>query len=124
MGFDFSTLTPEARAAAREKARTVRAAKIAARSANRESMKLSYKDEAHWDDLARKFGVGRMPSREDPVDATHIRKWLNKLDITFEEFNAHFTDVKYFVKNNPTWTKYAAVGVLLELKDQLELEAA
>lgn len=112
-------LTPEMRAAALAKARESRLAKAAARVGNPLGLKLEYADEAHWDELARKHGVKRMPSKEDQVDATMIRAWINKLGLTFEQFNEAFTGVKEFVKNNPKWTKYATAGVMLELKDEL-----
>lgn len=120
MGFDFSTLTPEAREAARVKGIAARAAASATRIANRASLKLNYKDEAHWDDLARKHGVTRMPMKDAAVDTTCIRKWCNRLDIPMEVFAAYYTSAAHFVKNNPTWTQYATAGILLELKDELE----
>lgn len=112
-------LTPEQRLAAQEKGRAARLAKAAARIGNPLGLKLQYADEAHWDELARKHGIKRMPSKEDQVDATMIRAWCHKLDIPFEVFNEHYTGVKYFVEKNPKWTKYAAAGLLLELKETM-----
>lgn len=115
----LENMTPAQRKAAQEKGRAARLAKAAARIGNPLGLKLEYADEAHWDELARKHGIRRMPAKEDQVDASMIRSWITKLGLTFEEFNAVFTGVKYFVEQNPTWTKYATAGVMLELKDDL-----
>lgn len=112
-------LSPEQRAEALIKGRAAKLAKAAARVGNPLGLKLEYADEAHWDELARKHSIGRMPSKLDQVDATMIRAWVKKLDLTFDQFNEHFTGVKYFVDHNPTWTKYATAGVMLELKESL-----
>lgn len=100
-------------------ARQTKLDKAAARVGNPLGLKLSYADEGHWDDLARKHGIKRMPSKEDQVDTAVVRKFMHKLDISNEVFQEHFTSVKYFVEKNPKWTKYAAAGVLLELKESL-----
>lgn len=102
-----------------EKAREAKLAKAAARIGNPLGLKLNYADENHWDELARKYGIKRMPSKEDQVDTATLRKFIGKLEIPFEVFNEHFTNVKYFADKNPKWTKYAAVGMLLELKESL-----
>lgn len=119
MAFNFGEMTPEVREAALEKARTARLAKVASRAANRHLLKTEYADDAHWGELARKYGIARMPSSEEAVDTTTIRRMCTKLDIPLEVFAEHFTSVSYFVKHNPTWTKRAAAGVILELKDDL-----
>lgn len=111
---------PEKQKALLEKARLARVAKAAARVGNPLGLKLEYADETHWADLATKHGVKRMPSKEDQVDAPTLRKFIGKLDIPYEAFYERFTSVKYFVDNNPKWTKYAAVGMLLELKEELD----
>lgn len=112
-------LTDEQRAEALVKGRAARAAKAAARVGNPLGLKLEYADAGHWDELARKHKIARMPSKLDQVDATMIRTWVKKLGLSFEEFNEHFTGVKEFVRNNQKWTKYATAGVMLELKDAL-----
>ncbi len=124
MAGGLGNMTQEQRKAAQEKGRLARLAKAAARVGNPLGLKLEYADENHWDELARKHGVNRMPGREDQVDETLIRKWCHKLDIPLEVFYEHYTSPKYFVAHNPTWTKYAAAGLLLELKDSLQMEAA
>lgn len=115
----LASMSPEQRKAAQEKGRQARLAKAAARVGNPLGLKLEYADANHWDELARKHNIKRMPSKEDQVDASMLRSWIGKLGLTFEEFNERFTGVKYFVDNNPKWTKYAAAGVMLELKDEL-----
>jgi hypothetical protein len=60
-----------------------------------------------------------MPNAEEGVTAACIRKYLRLVNISVEKFNEHYTSTTYFVKNNPTWSKYAAAGLVLELKDEL-----
>lgn len=113
----FGDFTQEQREANLAAARAARIAQAAVRAANKHLLKLDYKDEGHWSELATKYKIKRMPSKEDAVTATILRKFLGKLDIAPAVFAEHYTSVAYFVKHNPTWTQYAAVGLLLELKE-------
>ena len=113
------SFTPEQRAANLEKARQARIAKKVYKEAHKHLLKLDYLDSNHWATLASKYKV-RMPSNEEQVDTSCIRKYLNKLNIPVETWNDHYTSMKYFIQQNATWTKYAAVGLVLELKESLK----
>lgn len=116
-GAEFiANMSPEQRQAALEKARQSKAAKAAHREANKHLLKLDYLDAGHWASLASKFGI-RMPSSEEAVDTSCIRKYLKRAGIDVAVFNDHYTSMGFFVKNNPLWTKYAAAGLILELKE-------
>lgn len=116
----FGEMTVEQRAANLVKARQARINKALALEENAKNMKTVYVDEAHWEDLARKHKVKRLPLRLEPATAPLIRKWCTKLKVPLEVFEEHYTSTTYFVKNNPKWTIFAVVGLLLELKDELE----
>ncbi len=116
-GADFiANMSAEQRQAALQKARDTRAANALHRAANKHKLKLHYLDAGHWAKLATDFGI-RMPSNEEPVDASTLRKYLKRAGVEVETFNAHYTSMGYFVKHNPLWTKYAAAGLILELKE-------
>jgi hypothetical protein len=112
-----ATLTQGQKDALLEQARAARIAKKQEREANKHNLKLSYLDSNYWATLASKFKI-RMPSNEEAVTTSTIRKYLNKLSIPVDVWNEHYTSIKYFVENNPKWTKYAAAGLCLEIKEQ------
>lgn len=90
------------------------------REANKHLVKTEYLDAGHWSNLASKHGV-RMPHQDDVTSVKVIRKYLKRCDVSVETFNEHYTSMGYFVKNNPRWSAYASAGVILELKDSLEV---
>lgn len=116
-GADFiANMSVEQRQAALAKARETKIANAAFREANKHKLKLSYLDSGHWAKLASDLGI-RMPSNEEPVDATTLRKYLKRAGVETALFNEHYTSMAYFVKSNPLWTKYAAAGLILELRE-------
>lgn len=96
--------TQEQLAANLEKARQAREAKRIEREANKHLLKLNYLDSNNWATLATKYKI-RMPSNEEAVDLTCLRKYLKRTGISYETWNEHYTSINYFVKNNPKWTK-------------------
>lgn len=110
--------TPEQMALNLEKAKIAREQKRLAREANKGNLKLEYLDSNYWASLASEYKI-RMPSPEEQADASCIRKYLKRADVSFDTFNDHFTSIKYFLENNPKLTKYAVAGLILELKDNL-----
>lgn len=108
--------TPEERAANLEKARISRQKAREEREANKHLLKLEYLDKGHWERLASHYSV-RMPSNEEAVDIKTLRKYIKRVGISQDLWNDHYTSFKYFITNHPTWTKYAAVGLMLELRD-------
>lgn len=115
----FDSITSEQREEYLAKAREARAAKAAYKEATKHLLKQNYLDKGHWAALASEYGV-RMPSNDEAVDVSCIRKYLKKCGIEVEVWNQHYTSMKYFVQNNPTWTKYAVAGLILEMKEDLE----
>lgn len=111
-------MTPEQRAENLKKAHAARIANKQQREANKHLLKLEYLDSSHWAALATKYKI-RMPNNEEAVTVSVLRKYLNKLNIPFEVWNDRYTSIKYFVENNSKWTKYAAAGLVLEIKDEL-----
>ena len=115
--WNFGTRTEEQRAEALQLAKQAKIDKAITRQSNKHNLKLEYLDSNYWATLATKFKI-RLPNAEEAVDAKCIRKYLKRCGITFEQFNDHYTNIDYFLKNNPKWTKYAAAGLILELKEQ------
>jgi hypothetical protein len=56
--------------------------------------------------------------QDEGVSVKILRKYLKKAGVEVEKFNEHYTSMKYFVENNPTWSAYAAAGIILELKGE------
>ena len=113
----IANMSTEQRAAALAKARETKVANAAFREANKHKLKLHYLDSGHWAKLASDYGV-RMPSNEEPIDTTTLRKYLKRGGVEVEKFNEHYTSMTYFVKANPLWTKYAGAGLILELWEE------
>jgi hypothetical protein len=108
--------TPEELAAMREAGRIARAEKAAFNKANEHLYKLDYMDSNHWQELASKHKI-RMPVYNEPATAKGIRKYMRKVGIDNDTWKDHYTSVEYFVNNNPKWTLYGAVGLMLELRE-------
>ncbi len=107
--------TPEQRRENLSKARFKRLEVIAQWEANEHLYKLDYLDGNHWADLATKYKI-RMPNYNQPADVAGIRKYLRKTGVSGEEWSEAYGSVKDWIVRNPTWTLYAAVGTMLELK--------
>jgi hypothetical protein len=118
----ITPLTPEQMALVRQKAYEARQRKLELKEATKHLLKTHYLDKPHWAELASKYvdRIKRMPSTEEAVDVHTIRKYLKRCGIEVETWNEHYTNMKFFVEKNPTWTKYAAVGLILELKEEYE----
>ncbi len=114
----ITNMTAEQRTEALAKAQEARKQKQLDIQSNKHLYKTSYLDMGYWEGLASKYKV-RMPSRDEGVSAKILRKYLRKAGVEVETFNSHYTSMKYFVENNPTWSAYAAAGVILELKEGL-----
>lgn len=112
----FGEMTPEQRAENIAKAQEARLATAAFNKANEHKYKMSYMDATLWQELASKRKL-RMPVYNEPATARGIRKYMRKLDIDNDTFKEHFTSVDYFLDNNPTWTLWGVVGLLLEMKE-------
>lgn len=117
----FATLTPEQRAINLAKSKEAMRLAAERRAATKHLLKLDYMDMGHWQDLARKHGLARMPSKEEAVTTSTLRTYLGRLNVPTEIWNDSYTGVGFFVEKNPTWTKYAAVGLILELKEEYKL---
>lgn len=112
---NLPTLTPEQRAESLVKAQAARVQKAINRANNIHNIKLDYLDASHWASLASSFGI-RMPNNADKTTTSVITKYLKKLNIPREVFDEHYTSASFFIKNNPKWSAYATVGLLCELK--------
>lgn len=97
-----------------KQAQAARIAKAAERDANAHLLKTNYLDAANWVALASKYKV-RMPHQNEKASVKGIRKYLKKAGVVVEEWNDAYTSAGYFVEKNPTWTLYAAVGLMLEI---------
>lgn len=112
----FNEMTPEQRAEALAKAQQAVRDKAAFNKANEHKYKLEYLDSPRWADLGSKYKV-RMPSYNEPCTSKGIRKYLKRVGISNETWKDHYTSVDYFIDNNPTWVLYAAVGLMLEIRE-------
>ena len=115
-----ASLTPEQIAANLASAAIARAKAKDEREANKLTLKMSYLDSNHWSDLATKHKV-RMPLSGSPTTPALISKYLRKCDVSIEVWDDHYTSRKFFCKWNPRWSAQATVGLILELKDDLEV---
>lgn len=91
--------------------------RAAFRANNKHLLKLSYLDNGYWHTLASKHSI-RMPSSEDAVSTKMIRKYLKRCNVSVDIWDSHYTSVRYFVENNPTWTAMAVAGLILELAEE------
>ena len=114
----IQNMTPEQRAAALAQAKIARQQKQAEREANKAWLKTHYLDMSLWQSLASKYKV-RMPMEGEATTVSTIRKYLKKASISVEQWNDHYTSMKYFVQNNPNWSAQATLGLILELKEDL-----
>ena len=96
-------MSAEDRLVAVAKAREGREAAKAVREANKQRLKMHYLDEGNWATLATSMKV--------------INSYLKKCGVSYDEWNDHYTSRQYFLENNPLWTAYATVGLILELRD-------
>lgn len=115
----LSTLSSEQREELRLKGLEVKAQKAIDRANNIHNLKLDYLDHSHWASLASSFGI-RMPNIADKTTTGVITKYLKKLSIPRELFDEHYTSASYFIKNNSKWSAYATVGLLCELKKEIQ----
>ena len=110
------SLTQEQKSALLLSAQAARLAKAIDRDANAHLLKTEYLDSTHWTTLASKYKI-RMPHQNEKASVKGIRKYLKKAGVDVQEWNDAYTSVGYFVEKNPTWTLYAAVGLILEMKN-------
>lgn len=115
-----ASLTPEQIAANLASAAVARAKAKEVREANKLTLKMEYLDSNHWSDLATKHKV-RMPLSGLPTTPALISKYLKRCDVPIEVWDEHYTSRKFFVKWNPRWSAQATVGLILELKEGLEV---
>ena len=90
------------------------------REANKHLVKTEYLDNSYWASLASKHNV-RMPHQDDVTSIKVLRKYLKRCGVFVEAFNDSYTSMSYFVKNNPRWSAYASAGVILELKESVQV---
>lgn len=116
-----ASLSPEQIVEQRTKSLALAAAsrieREAFRASNKHLLKLSYLDSGHWHSLASKHSI-RMPNSEDAVSSKIIRRFLKRCNVSVDLWDSHYSSVAYFVENNSKWTAFAAVGLILELKEQ------
>ena len=110
----ITSMTQEQRLEALVKAKAARAANLKFAEDNKHKYKLDYLDEMYWANLATANGI-RMPSKISPANPKVINKYIRKTGVGIDKFKEHYTSVKYFLENNPTWTEYAVAGLILEL---------
>lgn len=89
------------------------------RDRNAYLIKTEYLDAPHWASLASKYQV-RMPHKNEPTSVKAVRKWLKKCNVPLDVFESHYTSAKYFVSSNAKWSSLATLGVILELRQELE----
>lgn len=112
----IKNLTPEERAANREKGRLAKESKKLAG----EDIKQDYVDLPHWRTLASEFGI-RLPSTYLPATETkHIRRALKKLNIEVSDWLEvqGFTKIADFGIANPEHSAVLEVGLALEYKKE------
>lgn len=114
-------MTPEQRAEALVKAKEARAEKSRIWKENAHKLRQSFADSNHWRKLASKYGV-RMPNEFAPSDEYKpIRRAMRKLGIEPQQVKDAFGgDVKHIHRMNPTWPAYAVIGLLLEMREEMD----
>lgn len=112
--------TPEEIKAALELAHKASADKKAFNLANEHKYKLDYMDSNHWSELASKYKV-RMPAYNEPCTPKGLRKYMKRTGVSNDVWKEHYTSIDYFIDNNPKFVLYAAVGLMLEIKDSSSL---
>lgn len=120
-GERITNMTPEERAAAREKAREIQNQRHAEWRANADKLKTDFSDKGYWHRAARHYGVS-MPGHHVPgTYIPPIRKAMKKMGLLKpgEGFAKAFRetideDYRTFVANNPDWPAFAIIGLLLE----------
>lgn len=119
--FSIANMTTEQRAEVLAKAQEARAEKTRIWKENASKLRKSFADSNHWRKLASKYGV-RMPAEYVPSDEFKpIRKAMRKLGIDPQQVRDAFGgDVKFIHAMNPTWPAYAVIGLLLEIRDEIE----
>ena len=111
------SLSQEQKDALLKQAQAARIANITERDANAHLLKTEYLDSNHWASLASEYKI-RMPHRAVGLSSKIVRKYLKKCGISIELFNEHYTSTSYFISNNPKYTAFAFIGLLLELKEE------
>lgn len=119
--FSIANMTAEQRADALVKAQAARAEKARIWKENADKLRQSFADSNYWRKLASKYGV-RMPAEYVPSDEFKpIRKAMRKLGIEPQQVRDAFGgDVKFIHSMNPTWPAYAVIGLLLEMREEME----
>ena len=114
---DILNLTQEERTEILNKARQSRLNNKLERESNKHLYKTNYMDGNYWEQLARKNSI-RMMNIDTPITTTNMRKAINRVGISAELFKEYLgCSLSEFIKYNPTWTAYAAIGVCLEIKE-------
>lgn len=108
---NLPVMTPEQREEALEKSRL---AKIAKKEYAEKHLKLDWKDEPVWRELAQNLGV-RLPQRFD-TGPRGVKKIAKKLGIDINEWVecTGFTTLIALCNANKTWPSWAICGLILE----------
>lgn len=120
-GERITNMTPEERAAAREKAREIQNQRHAEWRANADNLKTDFADKGYWHRAARHYGV-IMPGHHVPgTYIPPIRRAMKKMGLLkpgegFAKAFRETIDEEYrtFLANNPDWPAFAIIGLLLE----------
>ncbi|WP_345759938.1 hypothetical protein [Escherichia coli] len=120
-GERITNMTPEERAAAREKAREIQNQRHTEWRANANKLKTDFSDKGFWHRAARHYGV-TMPGHHVPgTYIPPIRRAMKKMGLLkpgegFAKAFRETIDEEYrtFLSNNPDWPAFAIIGLLLE----------
>ena len=77
-----------------------------------------------WIRLARQYKV-RLPHTETLLTTGKMEQWLKKLNIPVRTYldSCGFKKLSDFPRLNPTWGVRAFVGLLLEMRDEMDISA-
>lgn len=105
-----------------EQREEVRLKRIADQGWAKGNLNVSYADEQFWRERASEFNI-RLPMWWKPAsDTKYIRRACKKLGIDVKDFvtSTGFSNLNQFVQNNPRWTAFSVVGLVIEYKLSLE----
>ena len=80
-----------------------------------------FTDFAYWRELAKtRLCRYPMPDPETPCTPDLMEMWLDRLDLTQNDFlkTGAYKNLQDFVILNPTWTLFAFIGLCLELDNE------
>ncbi|MGR3887466.1 hypothetical protein [Pseudomonas sp. 1152_12] len=98
------------------------ATRQAAQDYARKNLKLDFVDAPHWRELAAAAAV-RLPVWYLPATAGRIQRYAEGIGLSIVQIAAATGCKSYrsLATTNPTWPLFAVVGLLLELKEELNL---